>query len=120
MFQGKSRAEVKQVVWHEVAHWLGKDEEGVKELGLSSPIFNPGKRGRDVPEAPAGIPVQFTPAPLDSAEETNDQPRCIHCYSADVVCKVTERPLSYAFDPVTVHTKYYSCNSCGYEWDDDD
>jgi len=33
--KGNLRAEVKQVVWHEVAHWLGHDEEEVRELGLS-------------------------------------------------------------------------------------
>ena len=33
--KGDLRAEVKRVVWHEVAHWLGHDEEEVKELGLS-------------------------------------------------------------------------------------
>ena len=33
--RGDLRAEVKQVVWHEVAHWLGHNEEEVKELGLS-------------------------------------------------------------------------------------
>jgi predicted Zn-dependent protease with MMP-like domain len=32
--RGNLRAEVKQVVWHEVAHWLGHDEEQVKDLGL--------------------------------------------------------------------------------------
>ncbi len=32
--QGDLRAEVKRVVWHEVAHWLGHDEQQVKELGL--------------------------------------------------------------------------------------
>ncbi len=35
--KGNLRAEVIQVVWHEVAHWLGHDEEEVKELGLSNP-----------------------------------------------------------------------------------
>jgi predicted Zn-dependent protease with MMP-like domain len=34
--KGDLRAEVKRVVWHEVAHWLGHDEEEVKELGLSA------------------------------------------------------------------------------------
>jgi predicted Zn-dependent protease with MMP-like domain len=34
--KGNLRAEVKRVVWHEVAHWLGNDEEAVKELGLST------------------------------------------------------------------------------------
>jgi predicted Zn-dependent protease with MMP-like domain len=33
--KGDLRAEVKQVVWHEVAHWLGFDsEEQVEALGL--------------------------------------------------------------------------------------
>jgi predicted Zn-dependent protease with MMP-like domain len=33
--KGDLRAEVKRVVWHEVAHWLGYEtEEQVKELGL--------------------------------------------------------------------------------------
>jgi predicted Zn-dependent protease with MMP-like domain len=32
--RGHLRAEVKRVVWHEVAHWLGHDEEQVKDLGL--------------------------------------------------------------------------------------
>jgi predicted Zn-dependent protease with MMP-like domain len=34
--KGDLRAEVKRVVWHEVAHWLGHDEEEVKGLGLSA------------------------------------------------------------------------------------
>lgn len=33
--KGDLRTEVKRVVWHEVAHWLGHNEEEVKELGLS-------------------------------------------------------------------------------------
>lgn len=33
--RGNLPAEVKQVVWHEVAHWLGHDETEVTELGLS-------------------------------------------------------------------------------------
>ena len=32
-YQRDLRSEVKQTVWHEVAHWLGYDEGGVKELG---------------------------------------------------------------------------------------
>ena len=34
--RGHLAAEVKRVVWHEVAHWLGHDEKEVAELGLSS------------------------------------------------------------------------------------
>lgn len=34
-FKGEDlRSQVKQTVWHEVAHWLGYDEESVEELGL--------------------------------------------------------------------------------------
>jgi predicted Zn-dependent protease with MMP-like domain len=32
--KGDLRAEVKRVVWHEVAHWLGHDEKQVRGLGL--------------------------------------------------------------------------------------
>ena len=32
--KGDLRAEVKRVVWHEVAHWLGHSEEEMKDLGL--------------------------------------------------------------------------------------
>jgi predicted Zn-dependent protease with MMP-like domain len=32
--KGDLRTEVKRVVWHEVAHWLGHDEKEVKDLGL--------------------------------------------------------------------------------------
>ncbi len=32
--RGHLRAEVKRVVWHEVAHWLGHDEKQVEDLGL--------------------------------------------------------------------------------------
>jgi predicted Zn-dependent protease with MMP-like domain len=32
--KGDLRTEVKTVVWHEVAHWLGYDEKQVKDLGL--------------------------------------------------------------------------------------
>jgi len=36
--KGNLRAEVKQVVWHEVAHWLGHSEEEVADLGLSASL----------------------------------------------------------------------------------
>src|SRR5215471_2640363 len=32
--KGNLREEVKRVVWHEVAHWLGHDEKEVRALGL--------------------------------------------------------------------------------------
>jgi predicted Zn-dependent protease with MMP-like domain len=31
---GDLRSQVKQTVWHEVAHWLGYEEKDMKELGL--------------------------------------------------------------------------------------
>ena len=34
--KGNLPEEIKEVVWHEVAHWLGHDEEEVRKLGLSS------------------------------------------------------------------------------------
>ncbi len=34
--KGDLRTEVKEVVWHEVAHWLGYSEEEVRELGLAT------------------------------------------------------------------------------------
>ena len=39
--RGDLRAEVKEVVWHEVAHWLGYNEQEVKELGLSTLTIPP-------------------------------------------------------------------------------
>jgi predicted Zn-dependent protease with MMP-like domain len=32
--KGDLRSEVKRTVWHEVAHWLGYEEEDMEELGL--------------------------------------------------------------------------------------
>jgi predicted Zn-dependent protease with MMP-like domain len=34
--KGNLQAEVKEVVWHEVAHWLGHNEEEVNQLGLAT------------------------------------------------------------------------------------
>ena len=116
--RGDLRAEVKQVVWHEVAHWLGHDEEGVRALGLSE----------DQPKSEVPMSV----SQLDGDEETGqevqeatERPRCIKCYSADVTCHQFKKPLSYAganiFDATaTVHARSCRCNSCGHEWDDAD
>ena len=121
--KGNLPAEVKQVVWHEVAHWLGHDEGEVKELGLSLSF-------RDIPrdpiesEAPDAVLQQRLPEAVEKKEEENQKLRCIKCYSADVTCREGEKLLSYAganlFDPITVHVRRYTCNSCGCEWDDED
>ncbi len=123
--KGDLRAEVKRVVWHEVAHWLGHDEEEVGDLGLSasSPVQG---LTHDVSEsqAPTSLTRQTPSDGVDDVEKANERPRCIKCYSADVTCHEVEKPLSYAganlFDPITVHARSCTCNSCGYKWDDED
>lgn len=118
--QGDLRAEVKQVVWHEVAHWLGHNEEEVTELGLS----------RDLPSAGACAESErLTTASELSVDEkkvqkVTNQPRCSKCYSADVTCRELDKPLkpsgAWLSDPMVVHAKICKCRSCGYEWDDED
>lgn len=121
--RGNLSAEVKQVVWHEVAHWLGHDEGEVKELGLSLK-FKDIARDPFECEAPMTISNQTSPDTLGTEQQTNERPRCIKCYSADLTCHEIEKPLSYGgaslLDPITVHAKSCTCNSCGYEWDDEE
>jgi predicted Zn-dependent protease with MMP-like domain len=59
--KGDLRAEVKQTVWHEVAHWLGYNEKEAKELGLSR-----GAPGA-VPEPPEGE------SPIEVSDLTNSE-----------------------------------------------
>jgi hypothetical protein len=113
---------VKQVVWHEVAHWLGHDEAEVKDLGLSVSFKDIARDplGQEAPQSGARESLPDSPDEESEAE----QPRCIKCYSADVTCREIDKPVSYVganlFDPITVHAKSCRCNSCGYEWDDED
>lgn len=124
--KGDLRAEVKRVVWHEVAHWLGHDEEEVRDLGLSlsSPRVEDVTHELSESQAPRMLTRQAPNDTVDETEKANEQPRCIKCYSADVTCHDVEKPLSYAganlFNPITVHARSCTCNSCGYEWDDED
>ena len=119
--KGDLRAEVKQVVWHEVAHWLGHNEEEVKELGLST--LSAG--AEDVTHHPLegeASKVRYAP---DAAEEANEQQVCcVKCYSADITCSELEKPFTspggWLRDPLFVHARMCRCNSCGYEWDDED
>jgi hypothetical protein len=109
------------VVWHEVAHWLGHDEEEVKELGLSLGVEDvaPHSEARKSP-----LQQQLLDTLDEAAEAENQQPRCLKCYSAEVTCRELDKPLTNAAtslsDPIAVHAKVCTCNSCGYEWDDED
>src|ERR1700689_1231867 len=75
--RGDLRAEVKEVVWHEVAHWLGHSEEEVRELGLAT-LTLPLERAKTTLQ-------QQLADPVEKANETNEpQLRCLKCYSLDV------------------------------------
>ena len=112
--KGDLRSAVKELVWHEVAHWLGHSEEEVKELGLATLTLPPKHAAQ-----PANQHVESAKA----AEIEQTQLRCVKCYSPDVSCRELDKPLntgSWLGEPVPVHAKICTCNSCGYEWDDDD
>lgn len=61
--RGNLPAEVKQVVWHEVAHWLGHDEAGVEGLGLSRAF-----------EDMARVPVEGEAPPSEATERLRNSP----------------------------------------------
>jgi predicted Zn-dependent protease with MMP-like domain len=119
--QGNLRAVVKQTVWHEVAHWLGHDEEEVKGLGLS---LSAEELALCATEGEASKTVLLRRDPDEGGDAEKQQPRCVKCYSAEVICRELDKPLtnsaSSLSDPISVHAKICRCNSCGYEWDDED
>jgi len=121
---GDLRAEVKQVVWHEVAHWLGHDEEEMKELGLSLGVEDVAPHPLEGEARKARLQQQLLDTVDEAADAKDQQPRCPKCYSADVTCRELEKPLtnsaSLLSDPIAVHAKICTCNSCGYQWDDED
>jgi predicted Zn-dependent protease with MMP-like domain len=121
--KGNLPAEVKQVVWHEVAHWLGHDEAEVKELGLSL-SFEDIARDPLEGEGPRAASREGPSETVENEEQANQKPRCLKCYSSDVTCLELDRPLSlsgaWLTEPVLVHAKICRCGSCGYEWDDGD
>ena len=122
--KGDLRAEVKQVVWHEVAHWLGHNEEEVKELGLSVRIKDVAPSPLESEARKAALLQQLRDAFDETVETKEQQLRCLKCYSTDVTCRELDKPLtniaSSLSDPIAVHVKICTCKSCGYEWDDED
>jgi predicted Zn-dependent protease with MMP-like domain len=120
--RGNLAAEVKQVVWHEVAHWLGHDEKEVEDLGLSLPFRDLALEPVD-PTKPAVSNDRVITASA-SEQEAQEQPRCVKCYSTEVSCRESERSLasfgSWLSDPLLVHTKIWTCKSCGHVWADED
>jgi hypothetical protein len=121
--RGNLPAEVKQVVWHEVAHWLGYNESEVKELGLSASFKDLACDPLEVAEPEADSQKRL--AETDEHEDpANQKARCLKCYSTDVICRELDKALSphgaWLTDPMLVHEKIWKCESCGYEWDDDD
>jgi predicted Zn-dependent protease with MMP-like domain len=122
--RGNLPAEVKQVVWHEVAHWLGHDEAEIKELGLSMSFEDLARDPLEV-VGPKAVSQEGLAETLENNEdEANQKSRCPKCYSTDVVCRELDKPLSpsgaWLSDPVLVHVRVCKCESCGYEWDDED
>jgi predicted Zn-dependent protease with MMP-like domain len=114
--RGDLRAEVKEVVWHEVAHWLGHDEREVRELGLATLTLPP--------EREKTTPQQQLVETVKKVDEAKEPPlRCLKCYSPDVTCHELDKPLSTASwlsEPVSVRARICTCNLCGHEWDDED
>jgi predicted Zn-dependent protease with MMP-like domain len=121
--KGNLPAEVKQVVWHEVAHWLGHDEGEVKELGLSLRFQDIAPDPLDSEARKAAL-EQRLPSTVGKEEEAHQELRCLKCYSTNVTCRELDKPLTasggWLTDPVVVHAKICKCGSCGYEWDDED
>jgi len=121
--RGNLPDEVKQVVWHEVAHWLGHEEREVRELGLSVRFEDIAREAHESDALGTVLPRKL-PNTVEREEEENQQPRCLKCYATDVTCREIDKPLSapgaWLAVPVVVHTKIWKCGSCGYEWDDED
>jgi predicted Zn-dependent protease with MMP-like domain len=120
--KGNLPAEVKQVVWHEVAHWLGHDESEVKELGLSISFTDLVRDPLDV--EPKAVSQEGLAETDEYEDIATQKARCLKCYSTDVICRELDKPLTphgaWLTDPVLFHETIWKCESCGYEWDDDD
>lgn len=132
--RGDLRAEVKEVVWHEVAHWLGYDEGDVRDLGLANlslPIGDEARHQLKTNVSKTDVEMLKTTTPQrrpDNVDkvggEEKQQLRCLKCYSADIDCCDLDKLVTYSgawlSDPLPVHVKLCTCKSCGYQWDDED
>ena|ERR1700674_5338069 len=122
--KGDLRAEVKRVVWHEVAHWLGHNEEEVRELGLSRSAEGVANHPMEGEASKTVLLRQLQETPDESENAKEEHLRCLKCYSPDVTCREVDKPVTshgaWLSDPLPVHLKIWTCNSCGCEWDDDD
>ncbi len=129
--RGDLRAEVKNVVWHEVAHWLGHSEDEVEELGLG-PLLLAGNGTLRKPESGAieldtenADTTLGAPDRSEGLSEAQEQSlRCIKCYSADITRRELDKfvtaPGGWLQERVRIRMNICTCRSCGYEWDDDD
>ncbi len=123
--RGDLRAEVKKVVWHEVAHWLGHDEDEVEQLGLGSLSPSVGNGTPHKPESRSTeLDTENTTVQVPDGEVQEPSLRCIKCYSADItrreVDKFVTPPGAWLREPVRIRMNICTCRSCGYEWDDGD
>ena len=95
----------------------------MKELGLTLGVEDLAHHPSES-EAPKVLQQRLRDT-LDKVGELKEQQlRCLKCYSADVTCRDLDKLLTYSgawlSDPVPVHAKICGCNSCGYEWDDEE
>jgi predicted Zn-dependent protease with MMP-like domain len=129
--RGDLLAEVKEVVWHEVAHWLGHSEGEVKELGLgalSLPVGDgtprkPDNQVNKLDAENAKTNLRISDG-CESGEVHEQLLRCLKCYSADITCRELDKfmlpPGAWLNEPVPVRAKICTCKTCGHEWDDEE
>jgi predicted Zn-dependent protease with MMP-like domain len=122
--KGDLRAEVKRVVWHEVAHWLGHNEQEVKELGLSRSAEDVANHLMEGEASKTVLLRQLQETSEEAGNPEEEHLRCLKCYSPNVTCREVDKPISsygaWLSDPLPVQSKMWTCNSCRYEWNDDD
>ncbi len=75
-------------------------------------------------EAARALLEQPIPEGIDLAGGGEDQPwRCPKCYSTEITVRELDEPTStgaWLSVPLPVHERVCKCESCGFQWDDDD